>query len=111
MPDRGERFTSTRFTKRLILVPPICLSFTVEEPVQRFSTSAGGVWIHSLMNLGHSVEQAPGCSWQELTVARFTPFVENIRHLGRGDRSRIQGPYHDVVGSLIVDVRLVVVGY
>ena len=38
----------------------------------------------------------------------FAPFMENFGHLGRGDRSGIQGSYHDVVRTLIVDVRLVV---
>jgi hypothetical protein len=38
----------------------------------------------------------------------FAPFMENFGHLGRGDRSGIQGSYHDVVRTLIVDPRLVV---
>ena len=83
-------------------------SFSVEEPVQGFPTATSCVWIHSLVDLGHSVEQAPRCSWQELNVTRSSPFTEHFRHLGRCDCARIEGSYHDVVGSLVVDVRLVV---
>jgi hypothetical protein len=84
------------------------LSFSVEETVQGFSTSTSRVWIHSLVDLGHSVEQAPGSSWQELRMARSSPFAEHLWHLRRGNCSRIEGSYHDVVSSLVVDPRLVV---
>ena len=83
-------------------------SFSVEEPVQGFSTLTGCVGIHPLVDLGHGVEQAPCCSWQELSVTRSSPFTEHLWHLGRGDRTRIEGSYHDVVSSMIVDPRLVV---
>ena len=79
------------------------LSFTVKEPVQRFSSSAGCVWIHSFVDLGHRIEQAPRCSGQELTVTGLTPFTENVWNLGRGDRSSIQSSDHNVVRLLIVD--------
>jgi hypothetical protein len=80
----------------------------VEESVQGFSTSTGSVGIHSFVDLGHCVEQAPGGSWMELRVARSSPFTEHLWHLRRGDRSGVKGSYHDVVRTLIVDVRLVV---
>ncbi|MEI7775089.1 MAG: hypothetical protein WCK17_09965, partial [Verrucomicrobiota bacterium] len=72
-----------------MLVPPVRLSLSVEEAVQGFSPPAGCVWIHSLMNLGHSIEQAPGCSWMELRMARSSPFTEHLWHLRRGDRTRV----------------------
>jgi hypothetical protein len=83
-------------------------SFSVEEPVQGFSTATGSVGIHSFVDLSHGVEQAPGCSWMELRVARLTPFMKHFGHLRRGNCACIQCSYHDVVSSLIVDVRLVV---
>jgi len=54
------------------------------------------------VDLGHGVEQAPSGTRQKLRVTRFTPFVENIRNLGRGDRTGIQGSDDDVVSTLIV---------
>ena len=36
------------------------------------------------------------------------PFVDNIRNLGRGNRSSIQGSDDDVMGPLIVNLCLVV---
>ena len=83
-------------------------SFSVEEPVQGFSTSTSRVGIHSFVDLSHGVEQAPGCSWMELRVTRSSPFTEHFWHLGRGDRTRIEGSYHDVVRSLVVDRRFIV---
>ena len=84
------------------------LCFRIEEAVQGFSASTGRVGIHSLVDLRNRVEQAPRCSWQELNVTRSSPFTEHFRYLGRCDCARIEGSYHDVVGSLVVDVRLVV---
>jgi len=84
------------------------VGLSVEEPVQGFSTLAGSVGIHSFVDLGHCIEQAPCCPRQKLTVTGFTPFVENVRNLGRGDRSSIQGSYHNVVRLLIVDRRFIV---
>ena len=83
-------------------VPAVHPCLGVKEPVQGLSALAGGVWIHPLVNLSHGVEQAPSGTWQKLRVTRFTPFVENIRNLGRGDRTRIQGSDDDVVSTLIV---------
>jgi hypothetical protein len=84
------------------------LSFTVKEAVQGFPTSTSSMGIHSFVDLGHSVEQAPSCSWQELRVARPAPFTEHLWHLRRGDRSGVQCSYHDVVRPLVVDPRLVI---
>jgi hypothetical protein len=79
------------------------LSFTVKEPVQGFSTSTSGMGIHSLVNLGYCIEQAPRCSGQKLRVTRLTPFTKNFWNLGRSNRSSIQSFDHNVVRSLIVD--------
>ena len=79
------------------------LSFTVKKPVQRFSSPAGCVWIQLLVDLGHRIEQAPGCPWQELTVTGFTPLTKHVWNLRRGDRTSIQGSDHNVVRSLIID--------
>ncbi len=83
-------------------VPAVHPCLGVEEPVQGLSALAGSVGIHSFVDLCHGVEQAPSGTWQKLRVTRFTPFVENIRNLGRGDRTGIQGFDDDVVSTLIV---------
>jgi hypothetical protein len=41
-------------------------------------------------------------------MTRFASLVQHLPHLRCGDRSRIQGTDHDVVGTLIVDPCLVV---
>ena len=79
------------------------LSFTVKEPVQRFSTLAGCMRIQPFVNLCNSVEQAPRCSGQKLTVTGLTPFTKNVWNLGRSNRSSIQSSDHNVVRSLIID--------
>ena len=84
------------------------LSFTVKEPVQRLSTLAGCMRIQPFVNLCNSVEQAPSCPWQELTVTGLTPFTKHVWNLGRGNRSSIQSSDHNVVRSLIVDLCFIV---
>ena len=79
------------------------LSFTVKEPVQRFSALAGSVRIQALVNLRDCIEQAPRCSGQKLTVTGLTPFTKNVWNLGRSNRSSIQSSDHNVVRSLIID--------
>ena len=92
-----------RFTNRFMLVPPMGLSFTVKEPVQRFSALAGSVRIQLLVDLRDCIEQAPCCPWQELTVTGLTPFTKHVWNLGRSNRSSIQSSDHNVVRSLIID--------
>ena len=91
-----------------MLVPPVGLSLSVEEAVKGFSTSTSRVRIHSFVNLGDSVEQAPCSSGKELRMAGSSPFTEHLWHLRRGDRTSVQSSYHDVVRTLVVDLRLVV---
>ena len=79
------------------------LSFTVKEPVQRFSSSAGCMRIQALVNLRDCIEQAPRCSGQKLTVTGLTPFTKHVWNLGRSNRTSIQSSDHNVVRSLIVD--------
>ncbi len=79
------------------------LSFTVKEPVQRFSPSAGCMRIQALVNLGHCIEQTPRRSRLKLTVTGLTPFTENVWNLSRSNRTSIQSSDHNVVRSLIID--------
>gem|GEM_PF-4079633 len=92
-----------------MLVPPqvhSCLS--VEETVECLSSPADRVGIHPLVHLGHRVEQAPGCSGLELTVTGFTPLMQHLGNLSRGDSPRIQCSYHDVVCPLVAEPRLAI---
>jgi hypothetical protein len=80
----------------------------IKEPVKSLSSLTGDVWIHTLVDLCYRIEQAPNCPWQKLRVTGLMPFVDNIRNLGRGNRSSIQGSDDDVMGPLIVNLCLVV---
>jgi hypothetical protein len=61
------------------------------------------MWIHSFVDLGYCIEQAPRCSGQKLRVTGLTPFTKHVWNLGRGNRSSIQSSDHNVVRSLIID--------
>ena len=84
------------------------MSFTVKEPVQRFSSPAGCMRIQLLVDLRDCIEHAPCCPWQELTVTGLTPLTENVWNLGRSNRSCIQSSDHNVMRSLIIDSCLIV---
>jgi hypothetical protein len=60
------------------------------------------------MNLGHSVEQTPGCSGLKLRMSRLTPFMEHVWNLGGGNRTRIQCSDHDVMSPLIINYCFIV---
>ena len=66
------------------------LSFTVKEPVQGLSSLAGGMRIHPLVNLSHSIEQAPRRPWLELTVLGFSPGLAKL-HQSNGILPRSWG--------------------
>ncbi len=69
MPGRGDSVSTwLGLLSGSFLGPPVHFGLGVEEPVQGFSTFAGSVGIHSFVDLGHRIEQAPRCPRQKLTV-------------------------------------------
>ena len=76
-----------------------------------FASPDGGVGIYGLVGFCERVEQAPGSSWQECTVTWFSPFTKNVRNLSGGDDSCIKASDHNVMGTGIIDLHLLVPGY
>jgi hypothetical protein len=59
------------------------------------------VWVQFLVGLCNGVEEAPDVTTLELSVAGFTPFLEDLGDLGCGDGSAVEGADDEVVRFVV----------
>ena len=64
--------------------------------------------IQLFVSFSHGVEEAPDVTTSEFPVGGFPPFLEDLRDLGGGDSSAVEGPDDEVVRSVVGDALLFV---